>query len=524
MNNKRALAALLIILLVALYLGCLVLAGVNNRYQTNPDGVAYIRLGSYWASWRTDLMVSGCWGPLLSWIIAPLVKYVSNPFYAGRIAVGVSAILYSYAGYRVMRQSLTGFYPVLLGTSLVAAATVGWSVTQTTPDLLLSGLLSLGFTCLLTPAWVESPARQAAAGGLFGAAYLAKGVAFPTFWTVIAIVAVSTIWRAPANRRRMLLALLPTIGAFLIVAMPWLLVLSFKYGRPVVSTSAPIVHAVMRTKKLEYSHPWVQQFAMPDEGRVTQWEEPSKMPYQYWSPFSSAANLRFQLLRIAKNVARFTVTMSSFDFFHVGMLLLVAALLWHKSLDPLNDPYARAACAIAAMVAPYLPLYADETRYFYCTFPFLLAANVGWATELWRNSGRARRTNKVVAALVVLSFALVSAPAVYVECILKRDPAAPSWVALAQKVETHGLHGPIAANTKAALYMATLTNQPVLGCVPNATVQDFETSGASLVVVQRNSPVAAALSNRGGFENGDAVMFASDAEAGRFPLQLFRKR
>src|SRR5262245_33141886 len=42
-----------------------------NRDQINSDAVAYIRIAQYYLHLQTDLMVSGYWGPLLSWLIVP---------------------------------------------------------------------------------------------------------------------------------------------------------------------------------------------------------------------------------------------------------------------------------------------------------------------------------------------------------------------------------------------------------------------------------------------------------------------
>ncbi|HAV63065.1 MAG TPA: hypothetical protein DCY13_11965, partial [Verrucomicrobiales bacterium] len=44
----------------------LVLAGALNwlnRFVLNTDAVAYLRLAEYYATGRTELMISGYWGP-----------------------------------------------------------------------------------------------------------------------------------------------------------------------------------------------------------------------------------------------------------------------------------------------------------------------------------------------------------------------------------------------------------------------------------------------------------------------------
>ena len=45
----------------------LLLAALQNLDALNTDAVAYIRIAGYWAEWNPELMISGYWGPLLSW-------------------------------------------------------------------------------------------------------------------------------------------------------------------------------------------------------------------------------------------------------------------------------------------------------------------------------------------------------------------------------------------------------------------------------------------------------------------------
>ena len=59
---------------LAIQIVLLIVAGWHGRYLLNTDAIAYLRIASYYASGQMDLMVSGYWGPLLSWLVAPLLK------------------------------------------------------------------------------------------------------------------------------------------------------------------------------------------------------------------------------------------------------------------------------------------------------------------------------------------------------------------------------------------------------------------------------------------------------------------
>src|SRR6266566_7144894 len=76
-------------------------AGWINRQALNPDGVAYMRIASYFASGRMDLAISGNWGPLLSWLLMPWLKAGVTAVAAARIVMALSAVYFLWACWRV---------------------------------------------------------------------------------------------------------------------------------------------------------------------------------------------------------------------------------------------------------------------------------------------------------------------------------------------------------------------------------------------------------------------------------------
>src|SRR5262249_6785787 len=68
--------------------------GWINRHALNPDGVAYLRLASYYSAGNWHLAVSGYWAPLLSWLMAPLLKLGIAPLVTARILMALSAVVF----------------------------------------------------------------------------------------------------------------------------------------------------------------------------------------------------------------------------------------------------------------------------------------------------------------------------------------------------------------------------------------------------------------------------------------------
>lgn len=175
-----------------LQIGLLIWAGWVNQDWISTDGISYIRIAQYYASGQFDLAVSGYWGPMLSWIIVPLLGFVEEPLSAAQMAMALSAIVYLFGCMAIFRVLGIGSSAVLVALGIVTFFSVHWAVQGITPDLLMSGILCLAISRTMHPDWCDKPSVQFSAGLLFGAAYLAKAPGLP--FAFILIVAVGALW------------------------------------------------------------------------------------------------------------------------------------------------------------------------------------------------------------------------------------------------------------------------------------------------------------------------------------------
>ena len=155
----------------------LAVAGWFYRHSLNPDAVAYLRLAHYYAEGPLELAVSGNWGPMLSWLLAPLLKAGVAPLTAARVLMGLSAVWFVWASMVLFRVYALPPRITRLCAALIAVVTIPWSVENITPDLLVGGFICLGVAALSVPGWLASGRRAVFAGGIWGAAYLAKAIA-----------------------------------------------------------------------------------------------------------------------------------------------------------------------------------------------------------------------------------------------------------------------------------------------------------------------------------------------------------
>ncbi len=507
-------------------------AAWTNRHALNTDAIAYLRLAGYYAHGQSSLMISGYWGPMLSWLIAPLLALGVEPLPTGRIVMAGSAMLFSFGAKTLFQTVNLPRSAVLAGTALAALASVGWSAEYISPDLLVAAWMLLALGQIVSSCWLASPRTAALAGLFWGLAYLAKAVALPL--AGITSLAIAGLWwlARPTQRRAVARRLVLTWLVCGLVALPWITVISLKYSHLTFSTSGRIAHDVVGPSDVERYHPFAITFHRPEPGRITAWEDPSRMAYRDWSPFANARYFHHQLNLIAANASTVLGLLDGFDLLWLGPLAVAIALagLWFHRRVLADQRWCWTAVPLVLLAGIYLPVSVLPTdqRYFYAGYPLMLACVFGaggWLFTCWQPRAAAVRLALVggafvsFAAPVLLSFAL-ALPG-------WPNPAAAVARNLATRLEHANIRGPVAGSAtilggRTGLYLAFLINEPWFGDEPGATAVRYLASGAELIVVRRDQPVAAELDRAPGCHDLDPALFASPDEAGRFPLKVYR--
>jgi hypothetical protein len=113
------------------------------------------------------------------------------------------------------------------------------------------------------------------------------------------------------------------IAGFLLVAGPWIGLLSYKYGRPVFSTIGPIQHAIVGPPDVYRDHPDHLHFYKPEPGRITVAEDPTNLPYNYWSPLDYPMHQIKLIYRNAKTIINY---LRGFDWLGLGLFSAVVGV------------------------------------------------------------------------------------------------------------------------------------------------------------------------------------------------------
>lgn len=509
----------------------LIPVGRAFRYEINPDVVAYLRIAHYYAHGQFDLAVSGTWSPLLSWIIAPLLACVSHPVFAGRIAMGISAVILWCGAVAVLYRLRTGAAGVILGAWVTAACCLTWSVEGTTPDLLMAGLLCGSVAVLMAPAWPTSMRAALIAGILLGAAYLAKAVALPVAFGVTLGIAALWILSGSAPARTVMRSAFLSLCALSLTALPWITILSLEYHRPVFTTVVSRAYAGSNPNAVWCSGPIFGRFHIPEAGRISDIEEQGHLTSDNdWMPLESSTAFKRQLRAIYRNTISITHRLAEFDWLCLGPFIVIAALLIHRPWrrNMARDRWRWAGAPVACIAGIYIPVHAGLLRYLYPAFPFLLAAAFGMVYHLTRIEDRRLNPARWLGLmLVAVSF---TGPAI--ETLRVRFPSsdlgkgqAATAYDLADRFKAVGIEGSIAGYGPYinGFYLAFFTGRPWHGGKPDASAADFRNSGADLAVIARYDLAQAENLDRDpSFESLDGLLFANPEEAAACRAKVYR--
>jgi hypothetical protein len=259
-----------------------------THHYVNPDGPAYAEVAARWADGSWASAINAYWGPLLSWLTAPLLAVGVPQILALRLvllggALAVLPVVRRLAHRAGASDGATEAVRLGLAPFLVYNALFGLY-----PDVLFAAALLWSLEFAVRETGLRDPRWPAIAGALAGVAYLARAYAVPVVLVVLPLVALLHRWgpmRPPWPTVRRWLG--TALGTFLLVVGTWSTVLSISYGTPTFSTSAGFNAQLVAPGSAGNPYNVRGLYEPPDDEVVSAWIEPSQLPVPLRSGVSS---------------------------------------------------------------------------------------------------------------------------------------------------------------------------------------------------------------------------------------------
>ncbi|HUW84733.1 MAG TPA: hypothetical protein VMZ31_18270 [Phycisphaerae bacterium] len=517
----------------------LVLAGWlawHNRDQINTDGVSYIMVARHYADGDWRLAVNGYWGPLLSWLLVPACRAGWDPLHAARlILVLVGGGLVTGVWYLCRRFDLVGVWR--WATTAIAALMVAVYSTQlVTPDLMVAALL-LGYLLLVTSDGLLARRLWALSCGLVGGLlYWTKAYGLPFFAVHFTVMVVLHALAGPrrAGWKTALSAWACGVAGCAVLAVPWIVALSTRYGYPTFSNSGRIAHSLIGPGKSCRQQPCDEGLWSPPEGRMAMWEDPSDLPYVFWSPLQSWAHLRCQVwnMRVGATVIAEVLLKRDTFCLRLAALGLLPVLIWpvrRRSGDSLR--YLWLTATIGIYVAGYLMVCNLDSRFYWPVTILLMmlvmhlllrlgGALASQSDSIW--SCRAR--SAVMIGVAVVSLAVPVGKEIVSELRSARPGAGIRRTAAV--LREAGCVGPLASTEyESGLHVAyhldaSYLGKPVASSV-DVLAEELARAGARSLLVWGDSPLADQVLGATFLEMADHVP-AEDMEGLGRSLTVYR--
>jgi hypothetical protein len=266
----------ILVLLIYLVAGLLLLK--YYRYQINPDGISYISIAQKYLAGDFHDAINGFWGPMLSWLLAPLLAVGTEPLLAAKILnllIGAAAIIALWAlSYRFeMRESIR---TVILFCAVPVVLSFAFS--DITPDLLVMCLLLFYLGIIFKRDYAASTKYGAVCGLWGGLSYLAKSYGFPFFISHFFIMNVLHYLRSETKevKKKVVRNFLAGAAVFALISGVWIGLISNKYKEFTFGTSGKIAYGSVVSAGFQGLGVYWQGFLEPpNETAISVWEDPS---------------------------------------------------------------------------------------------------------------------------------------------------------------------------------------------------------------------------------------------------------
>ncbi len=429
-------------------------------HSVDPDGISYILLARKYATGDFWHAVNATWQPLFSWLLAPALALGADPMLAGHLLLVACGILTLFAVRRLSRVLPLGEVPSGMLAVVLVPAVLQFTYVLVTPDLLLCALMLFYFSVVFRQ---DYPAGRGpfVCGLLGGLAFLTKAYALPFFLAHFALMNAFCAWRS-RQARGPLAALCAGYLGFLLIAAPWIALVSSKYGSFTVSSAGSFNWAASLAGGTSVPPGF---FPPPNPTAVSVWEDPGSIRF---CPIGKYANgpVESQARSALKNTKTATRILDRFS--PITLAVLIMGMAVSSSRAALRSGPVPAMLASACLfIAGYLPVNV-EVRYIWPALLLIAAAAfVLLAGITGKEAGRAHGR----LLLLMVSFAFIAWP------MSKMSFAVPKMAQL-QKVcrllERQGVRGRIASSDAwiDSLYISFFLGSSYYGKRPQGMGED----------------------------------------------------
>lgn len=379
------------------------------RYQINPDGISYISIAQKYLAGDFAGAVNGYWGPIYSWLLMPFLYFGVEALLATKVlslAMGLATIV----GLWVLSQRFEmpgSVRTVVLVASVPVILSFGFF--YITPDLLLTCIVLFYLSVVFGSGYTERMDRGILCGVLGGAMYLSKSFGFPFFISHFILMNGLIFLRSERGqaRRDVVHNFLAGFVAFGVISGIWMGLLSNKYGKLTIGTSAETTYRAAATPDSPgVSVLWTGFLEPSNETAISAWEDPSYVEAPPPEVMDSWSYFKHQLRVVGRHIGQMAGIFM--EFCPLMIAIGVAYILfWLRrfNIKALESEVVYPTVTILLIGGAY-SLVNIEARYLWVIFMLLMVMGGYVVGRLFESGFFTRARRAVLLVMLLLSFAV----------------------------------------------------------------------------------------------------------------------
>lgn len=399
-------------LVVIIYLVSGIFLIGRYRYQINPDGISYISIAQKYLNGDFSDAVNGYWGPMFSWLLAPLLFVRIEPLLAAKILnlligvatiVGVRSLCYKF------KMPESGRTVILL---CAAPVVLSFGFSDITPDLVLMFLLLVYLGLIFQPNYAATIKYGVLCGFWGGLAYLTKSYAFPFFISHFFIMNIIHYFRGETKevKRKVVFNFLTGAVVFAVISGVWIGLISNEYGYLTIGTSGKTTYGAAaaggRGSLGIYTEGFVEP---PNASSISIWEDPSYLKSSPYEPLDGWSFVKNQVRITAGHIRATGGVFMKFSVLSVA-IGIAYVLFW---LRRLNKAMIRTMPAEVLYPTVTIAIYAGgyslvwvQARYLWVVCIMLMLMGGYVLGRLFENKFFTRARRAAILIILFLSFAV----------------------------------------------------------------------------------------------------------------------
>ena len=374
-NAFHKYALLILILVFYLISGAILLN--YYKYQLNSDGVAYLSIAKNYAALNLDDAINGFWGPLISWLMTPIIILGVPPILGAKLLllfIGLCLIVGFW--FLVEKFHVKKSIQVILSLALVPL-TIFFALSQITPDLPLLCVLVFYFNFIFDLDYSKKISNGIFCGSLGALSYLCKPYALYFFIIHFILFNILQYMRnVPSHDKKNIIKNMSVgILVFLVLSGMWIAVISNRYDAITLSNSGIFNFELMGPDNTYVaSHGVFSQGLVNPPGNHANSIRDDLSYYKLagWNPLGSTSNFIYLLKIVYNNIIVLFDTIETFSIFSIFIIIIYTCslfALYRKKI--LENNYLYPVVTIIIYTIGFIPFHL-ENRYLWVDCLLLL--------------------------------------------------------------------------------------------------------------------------------------------------------